>query len=145
MARAALAVIAGGQGSVQTALAAGTPLIGIPLQPEQDLNVVLAERLGAARRIAPRHAGSGRMTALAGRVLADGRYRTAAGRVRAWYQAVDGPGNAAEAIIELAGSTTGGLATGDGLVTGGGPAAPAAPAGPARPAQPARPAGPAGQ
>ena len=40
----ALAVTAGGQGSVQTALASGVPLIGIPLQPEQDLNVALAER-----------------------------------------------------------------------------------------------------
>jgi UDP:flavonoid glycosyltransferase YjiC (YdhE family) len=125
MARAALAVTAGGQGSVQTALAAGTPLIGIPLQPEQDLNIVLAERLGAARRIAPRHAGSGRMTALAGRMLADGRYRTAAGRIRAWYQAVDGPGNAAAAIIELAGDTARDAARD----TAGGPGGPAGPAG----------------
>ena len=44
MPRVDLAVTAGGQGSVQTAMAAGTPVLAIPLQPEQDLNVVLLER-----------------------------------------------------------------------------------------------------
>jgi UDP:flavonoid glycosyltransferase YjiC (YdhE family) len=46
--------------SVQTAMAGGTPLIGIPLQPEQDLNVFLLERRGAARRITPRARARGR-------------------------------------------------------------------------------------
>lgn len=58
MPRVDLAVTAGGQGSVQTALASGVPLIGIPLQPEQDLNVSLAERQGAARLLPQRHAGT---------------------------------------------------------------------------------------
>jgi UDP:flavonoid glycosyltransferase YjiC (YdhE family) len=103
MPRVALAVTAGGQGSVQTAMAAGTPLLGIALQPEQDLNIVLAERQGAARRIAPRHAGTSRLTALATSMLADARYRQAAQRIAAQYARTDGPGNAAEAILELAG------------------------------------------
>jgi UDP:flavonoid glycosyltransferase YjiC (YdhE family) len=93
-----LAVTAGGQGSAQTAMAAGTPLLGIPLQPEQDLNLALLERLGAARAVAPRHVRS-RLAAVAGAMLATDRHRHAAERVRGWYDAIDGPGNAADAIL----------------------------------------------
>lgn len=102
MPRVDLAVVAGGQGSVQTALAAGTPVLGLPLQPEQDLNLDLVERLGAGHRLATRHAGTPRLTALAARMLADDRYRRAAQAVRRGYDLVNGPGNAAEAIIALA-------------------------------------------
>ncbi len=102
MPRVELAVTAGGQGSVQTAMAGGTPVLGIPLQPEQDLNVVLLERLDAARRIAPDDAATPRLAAAAAQMLADGRHRTAAGRVRDLYAAVNGPARAAEAIVELA-------------------------------------------
>ena len=56
--RVDLAVIAGGQGSVQTALASGVPFVGVPLQPEQDANVALVERQGAARLLAE-HAATG--------------------------------------------------------------------------------------
>lgn len=54
------------------ALASGTPLIGIPLQPEQDANVVLAERLGAARRIPLAQAGSPLLTSTAAQLLRRG-------------------------------------------------------------------------
>ena len=97
-----LAVVTGGQGSVQTAMAAGTPVLGIPLQPEQDLNVVLLERHGAAHRIPPRRAGTSRPATLARRMLADDRYRQAARRIQRLYADVDGPARAAEAIMELA-------------------------------------------
>ena len=53
MPRVALAVTAGGQGSMQTAIAAGTPVLGIPLHPEQDLNVALLQRLHAALPATP--------------------------------------------------------------------------------------------
>ncbi len=42
-----LAIIHGGQGSVQTAIESGTPIIGIPLNLEQGLNVTIVERNGA--------------------------------------------------------------------------------------------------
>jgi hypothetical protein len=42
---------AGGQGSIQAALASGVSVIGIPLQAEQDANVALAESQGAARLV----------------------------------------------------------------------------------------------
>ncbi|MEH1124213.1 glycosyltransferase [Micromonospora sp. CPCC 206061] len=95
MPRVALAVTAGGQGSVQTAMAAGTPVLGVPLQPEQDLNLALLERLGAGRRTTP-----ARAAADAARILADPSYREAAAHVHKAYAALDGPAAAAEAILD---------------------------------------------
>jgi hypothetical protein len=40
-----------------TALAAGLPFVGIPLQSEQDANVTFAQNQGAARLIAQKAAG----------------------------------------------------------------------------------------
>ncbi|HET6987788.1 MAG TPA: hypothetical protein VFI00_14285, partial [Kribbella sp.] len=81
-----LAVTTGGQGSVQTAMASGTPLLGIPLHLEQDLNVTLVERLGAARRARP-----GNLAAQATRMLDDPTHNEAAELIQKLYAAVDGP------------------------------------------------------
>lgn len=101
--RVDLGIIAGGQGSVQTALACGAPFVGLPLQPEQDWNVVCAERVGAALRVDPRHA-SGPELSKAVRTLLVGetatRARDAAVRIRDLFANVDGPARAAEAIVE---------------------------------------------
>jgi UDP:flavonoid glycosyltransferase YjiC (YdhE family) len=106
MPRVDLAVTAGGQGSVQTAMAAGTPVLGIPLQPEQDLNVVLLERQGAARLVPRRDAHTSRLASVADDMLRDDRYRVAADRVRRLYDTADGPGNAADVILEVAATST---------------------------------------
>ncbi|MBX3232014.1 MAG: hypothetical protein KIT84_20140 [Labilithrix sp.] len=103
MPRVNLAIIAGGQGSVQTAMAGGTPFLGIPLQPEQDFNIVEMERHGAARRVSQEDAISPRMTAMVKEVLGDASFKLAAERIRAIYAKADGPGAAAEAILELVG------------------------------------------
>ncbi|MFO0712155.1 MAG: hypothetical protein U0353_20060 [Sandaracinus sp.] len=101
--RVALGVIAGGQGSVQTALACGTPFVGIPLQPEQDWNVACAERVGAAVRLAPDEASGERMTAVVRRLLASEEARAAAGRARGWLDGIDGAARAADAICAYLG------------------------------------------
>ena len=98
MPRVALAVVTGGQGSVQTAMASGVPMVGIPLQPEQDLNVHLAERHGMAIRLAPRLAGGAAMTSAVRALLDRARYRDQAMRVQAIVSRIDGAGNAAAAI-----------------------------------------------
>ena len=100
MPRVDLAVTAAGQGSVQTAMAAGTPLLGIPLQMEQNLNITLIERRGAGRRLPPRDAGTARTTSLAGGLLSDGRFRRAAEEISKTYAEINGPANAATAILE---------------------------------------------
>jgi UDP:flavonoid glycosyltransferase YjiC (YdhE family) len=97
--RVALGVIAGGQGSVQTALWAGRPFVGIPLQPEQDWNVACAERIGAARRVAPDEAAGPVMTRAVRSLLGDAAARVAAEKAKAWLRAVDGPSRAAEEIL----------------------------------------------
>src|SRR5690606_18065034 len=48
---AEVAVIHGGEGTVQTACASGTPFVGIGLQPEQDWNIEFMARQGTAVRI----------------------------------------------------------------------------------------------
>jgi UDP:flavonoid glycosyltransferase YjiC (YdhE family) len=97
-----LAVIAGGQGSVQTALAAGLPFVGIPLQPEQDANVTFAQNQGAARLIPQKAAGTPAMTAAARHLLADTAARDSARRLQQIFAAVDGPAAAAQAVLETA-------------------------------------------
>lgn len=97
--RVALGVIAGGQGSVQTALHAGCPFVGVPLQPEQDWNVACAERIGAALRVAPDEATGAVMTRAVRRLLDDRAARESAMRASAWLRAVDGPSRAADEIL----------------------------------------------
>jgi UDP:flavonoid glycosyltransferase YjiC (YdhE family) len=101
MPRVNVAVISGGQGSVQTALASGLPFVGIPLQPEQDANVVFAERRGAARRVPQREAGTSAVADTAWKILTDASYRARAQDLQEVFSAVDGPGAAAEAILTL--------------------------------------------
>jgi UDP:flavonoid glycosyltransferase YjiC (YdhE family) len=103
MPRVDLAVIAGGQGSVQAALAAGIPFVGLPLQPEQHLNVVLAERAGAAQVVEPPLAGTPELTRRARELLTVPRHRASAERLRDAFARADGPGRAADAIIAASG------------------------------------------
>lgn len=99
MPRVDLAITAGGQGSVQCAMAAGTPLIGIPPQPEQDTNVHLLERKGAARTLIQDAVGKGKLPALVREMLAEPSYRRAAGTIKLAYARRDGPTLSAEAIL----------------------------------------------
>lgn len=94
-----LVVCMGGQGTVQTAMASGTPLIGIPLHPEQELNVDLAVRQGMGLAIAPRHAPTQAMTSAVQRVLGDPAFRRQAQRVSGLYEGIDGADNAAQTIL----------------------------------------------
>jgi UDP:flavonoid glycosyltransferase YjiC (YdhE family) len=93
-----VAITMGGQGSVQTAMCSGTPLVAIPLQPEQELNVDLAVRQGMALAVARRHAGGERMTEAVRRVVSDASFRQQAQRVKALYAGIDGASEAAQAI-----------------------------------------------
>jgi hypothetical protein len=91
-----LAITTGGQGSVQTAMATGTPLLGIPLHLEQDLNVALVERLGAARHLPPTQFS--RLATLTTTMLNNNQHRPAAERIQKLYATTDGPAEAAKKI-----------------------------------------------
>jgi UDP:flavonoid glycosyltransferase YjiC (YdhE family) len=101
MPRVEVAVITGGQGSVQTAMAGGTPFVGIPLQPEQAANLDIAERQGIARAVPLSQATTGVADALRA-VVGDPYAKRAAQRVSELYGATEGAGAAADAIIETA-------------------------------------------
>lgn len=58
-----LAVIHGGQGTVQTACMAGRPFVGVGMQPEQEINIELVVRWGSAMRIKRRQVTPERMRA----------------------------------------------------------------------------------
>jgi UDP:flavonoid glycosyltransferase YjiC (YdhE family) len=100
MAEASVAVITGGQGSVQTALASATPFVGIPLQPEQEWNVHVAATTGSGRKVSPRNVPTDLTSSLSA-LLGDGAARRAAAQVAETYSRIDGPGKAAEAISEV--------------------------------------------
>lgn len=111
MPRVDVAVTMGGQGSVQTAMCSGTPLVAIPLQPEQELNVALAVRHGMAMAVAPRHAGAERMTEAVRRISADAAFRHRAQSVRDLYAGLDGASQAAGAIQRYLGEGRTGAAS----------------------------------
>ena len=102
MPRVDLAVIAGGQGSVQTALASGLPFVGVPLQPEQQWNVQVAVQAGAARAV-PARAVATKLAGAVADVLRDPTARPAAARIAEIYTRTDGAARAAEEILEFVG------------------------------------------
>lgn len=94
-----VAVTMGGQGTVQTAMACGTPIVAMPLHAEQELNVALAARVGMGVAIAPRHADTERMTHAVREVVQSSRYRAGAQRAKAMYRDQDGAAQAAEVLL----------------------------------------------
>jgi UDP:flavonoid glycosyltransferase YjiC (YdhE family) len=111
MPRVTACVIMGGQGSVQTAMTAGTPFVGMPYHGEQELNVALAEAHGVAIRLSPRDAGTPQMTEAVRRLLDDPRFRANAQKVKALYAGVDGADGCARAILEYVPHTVARTAT----------------------------------
>jgi len=102
MPRVDLAITTGGQGSMQTAIAAGTPVIGVPLQPEQDFNIHLVARRGAGLAVAPRRLRPPVLRRAVETVLADPAYGRAAQQLKRWQDAVDGPLEAAREVARIA-------------------------------------------
>jgi UDP:flavonoid glycosyltransferase YjiC (YdhE family) len=100
MPRVDLAVTTGGQGSVQCAMAAGTPLIGIPLHWEQDANVHFLEQRGAARLLPIGEIEDRKLGALVREMLNGPCFREAARRIQTIYAGYDGPALCASAILE---------------------------------------------
>jgi UDP:flavonoid glycosyltransferase YjiC (YdhE family) len=94
------AVIMGGQGSVQTAMASGTPFVGLPYHGEQELNVAVAERLGMAIRMRPDKAATPALSQAVSRLLNETGFSRSAAAAARTYEGVDGAGTAADVIVE---------------------------------------------
>jgi UDP:flavonoid glycosyltransferase YjiC (YdhE family) len=100
MPRVDLAITTGGQGSVQCAMAAGTPLIGIPLHREQDSNLHFLSARGAAKVLPLAANEDARLCRMIGDVLSKPTYRAAARSIQASYAGRNGPDLCARAIID---------------------------------------------
>jgi UDP:flavonoid glycosyltransferase YjiC (YdhE family) len=100
MPRVDLAITTGGQGSVQCAMAAGTPLIGIPLHREQDSNLHFLAARGAAKVLPMAAIEDARLCRMISDVLSKPAYRAAAKSIQATYAGRNGPELSARAIID---------------------------------------------
>jgi UDP:flavonoid glycosyltransferase YjiC (YdhE family) len=100
MPRVAAAVIMGGQGSVQTAIASGTPFVGLPYHGEQELNIAVAQRLGMAIRMKPEDAPTPALAGALHQLTTTPSYSESARRAAVHYEGVDGAATAADVMLE---------------------------------------------
>ncbi len=96
-----LVIIHGGQGSVQSAIASGTPLIGFPLQPEQNFNLMQVERHGAGLCMSLRNLKNGKLRTAIENVLEKEVYQVNMKKLQSFQETRDGPLEAAKSIIAL--------------------------------------------
>jgi UDP:flavonoid glycosyltransferase YjiC (YdhE family) len=97
-----VAIIHGGQGSVQTAIASGVPIIGFPLQTEQDFNLKQIERHGAGVSLPLKSLKKRDVLQVAvANVLKDDSYKTNMQRLKLFQDRYDGAENVAKALQEL--------------------------------------------
>lgn len=94
-------VIHGGEGTVQTACASGSPFAGVGLQAEQRLNLDECVRYGNAIRFTEHDLRRGELPGIVDRLLHDAPLRRAARAVRNLSQPVGAP-RSADLIIDLA-------------------------------------------
>lgn len=83
--RAALVICNGGSPGTHQALAAGTPVLGIPANLDQLLNMQFVTRSGAGAAVRADRVSADRVRQVVGRMLAEPSYRNAAARVAGWF------------------------------------------------------------
>lgn len=92
----------GGSGATMGTLVAGKPLIVVPQDADQPENARRCLEAGVAEVISPSACMEKTLRAAIVRVLSHNSYRTAAERLSATLSALDGPGNAAQLLEQLA-------------------------------------------
>ena len=88
----------GGQGTVQTALASGTPLVGVAMQPEQFINLSNVALYGAAIRIPFNKWTAGNIREAVNKIVSNEKFKKAALRLRERINTMDGKKKSAEVI-----------------------------------------------
>ncbi|MCB1137593.1 MAG: glycosyltransferase family 1 protein [Leptospiraceae bacterium] len=91
---ASVALIHGGQGTVQTALWSGTPMVGVAFQFEQQANLQMMENAGVAIRIPARQYSSETIKRAVRSILDDPSYSENSARLRRSLQAAGKRGGA---------------------------------------------------
>jgi UDP:flavonoid glycosyltransferase YjiC (YdhE family) len=97
-AMADIVICHGGQGTLQTALHSGTPLVGVAAQAEQFLNLYNIESQGAGIRIPMKKWSAENIQIAVHKIITDKKYSEAAMRLKERMDAMDGEKNSAEAI-----------------------------------------------
>jgi UDP:flavonoid glycosyltransferase YjiC (YdhE family) len=97
-----IAIVHGGQGTVQTAMGAGTPIVSVGLQPEQVINIRQVERRGAGIKLERRQWTEANISGAIERIVADGSYHECARSVKKEMDLCDGSGTSAQALLALA-------------------------------------------
>jgi UDP:flavonoid glycosyltransferase YjiC (YdhE family) len=89
----------GGQGTVQTAIASGTPLVGVAFQPEQQMNLDHVVSYGAAIRVPFDKWTAENIGKAVLQILSDGKYNENAQKLKNRMAVMDGKMKSAEAIL----------------------------------------------
>ena len=91
-----IAIIHGGQGTVQTACDSGTPFIGIGMQPEQSINIEKIVKFGAAIRLTRRNFSKKLLHQSIKDLLSDPQYKKKAEELRIESLKINGAQNVAD-------------------------------------------------
>lgn len=97
-AMADIVICHGGQGTVQTAIHSGTPLIGVAVQQEQFINLSNIAARGAGIRIPFAKWNTKNIQKSVSKIIADKKYKEAILKLRERINSIDGEKNAAEVI-----------------------------------------------
>jgi len=100
----AAAVLHGGFNTVLDALAAGVPIVALPIGFEQPATAARLARLGAARVLSPRRLGVAELARALQQVVLEPAYRDAASSIAAEIKASGGAAEAATAISAALGA-----------------------------------------
>lgn len=98
-----VAVTHGGQGTVQTACWAGTPVVGVALQFEQQANLDMIVRAGMGIRIPMRRFSRDRLLKAIESVTQNSSYHKNALRIKSQFRRMNGAGRAADLILDFLG------------------------------------------
>jgi UDP:flavonoid glycosyltransferase YjiC (YdhE family) len=98
-----LAIIHGGEGTVQTACMSGKPFIGIGLQPEQEANIDYCVRFGNALRMKRRDLSVSSLTRAIEKVMTSGEMQAKAVELKQILERYDGPQNVSDFIFNVIG------------------------------------------
>jgi len=97
-AMADIVICHGGQGTVQTAIYSGTPLVGVAAQQEQFINLSNVAVRGAGIRVPFAKWNAKNIQKSVSKIIANKRYKEAMLKLRERINSMDGQKNAAQAI-----------------------------------------------
>jgi len=101
-----IAITHGGAGTVQTAIHAGTPLVGIPMHLEQTGNLSLVTRQGAGLMLSKWDLNQRSLGRALERLLTDASLRKNMLRLKTLQDKLDGPAIAAQEIMNYLGASS---------------------------------------